>query len=207
MAFPIVAVAVFSGAALALPYILYGRSSYFPSDEPNSLDAPTLKSVNDTLMGVHQKLVEKGSEYSILKHVPFGKSCVEASEKRAAFIASLLSNQWEVLSCTVNIMTHTFNIVKFKNHIWIVDSYVIVYIKYVGTSLPADIIMTPQSRKYHGTAQKDIVTGTCAVIAPPICNTQRISITKDPNGRIRFDTSTSRSPGMPIMLRDHELPR
>lgn len=186
MAFPVVAVAVFSAAAAALPYMLYGHNAYFPSDEPNDLDAATLKSVNDALMAVHQKLIEKGSEYSISKHAFSGESCVEASEKRAAFIASLLSNQWEVWSCTVNVMTHTFNVVKFKNHLWIVDSYLIVYVKYIGISLPADIIMTPGANKYHGTAAKDPVPLQPLHRNPPIHDTRMIHVTTDHVGRVLY---------------------
>ena len=58
MPFPIVAVAVGAVAAASLPYLLYGQVAYFPSDDPTGMDPATLKSVNDALMSVHQKLVE-----------------------------------------------------------------------------------------------------------------------------------------------------
>lgn len=156
MPFPIVAVAVGAVAAASLPYLLYGQVAYFPSDDPTEMDPATLKSVNDALMSVHQKLVERGSEFGITQHVPAGKSCVEASEKRGSFIASLLSNKWQVFSYTVSAETHTFNVVRYDDHrqihYWIIDSYLIVYIKYVGSSPPVGMTQTPQSKSYWGHA-------------------------------------------------------
>jgi len=152
MPFPIVAVAFGVAAAAVTPYLLFGSVAY-SSDTPSGMDAATLKTAEDALALVHQNLVSHGWDYGITKHLYYKKSCVEASASRAPFIAGLLSSQWEVFSCTVSAGTHTFNVVKFNNHYWIVDSYVFVYIKYIGNAIPAGMAITPMSQSYRGSAK------------------------------------------------------
>jgi hypothetical protein len=151
MPFPIVAVAFGAVAAAATPYLLYGSVAYLP-DTPSGMDAATLKLTEDALLVVHQGLVKRGWDFSITTHVPAGKSCVEASESRCRFIAGLLSDKWEVFSCTVSAGTHTFNVVKYQNHHWIVDSYLIVYVKYIGSSIPSGMAITPGNSIWRGSA-------------------------------------------------------
>jgi hypothetical protein len=151
MPFPIVAVAVGAVAVAVTPYLLYGSLAYLP-DVPSSMDAASFKSAEDALAVVHTNLIAHSWDYAVTNHVPYGKSCVEASESRGPFIAGLLSSEWEVFSCTVSAGTHTFNVVRFKGNYWIVDSYVIVYIKYIGGSIPVGMAITPMSRSYRGRA-------------------------------------------------------
>ena len=151
MPFPIVAVAFGAVAAAATPYVLYGSVAYLP-DVPSGMDAATLRYTENRLGVVHEGLVKRGWDFSVTTHVPAGKSCVEASESRGRFIAGLLSDRWEVFCCTVSAGTHTFNVVKFQNHHWIVDSYVIVYVKYIGRSIPSGMAITPLSSSWRGSA-------------------------------------------------------
>ncbi len=152
MPFPIVAVAVGAIAVAVTPYLLYGSVVYLP-DVSSTMDAASFKSAEAALAVVHQKLVAQGWTYSLPNYVPYGKSCVEASDSRAPFIASLLPSDWEVFSCTVSSGTHTFNVVCFKGNYWLVDSYLIVYLKYLGSYIPGGMAQTPMSKFCRGSSR------------------------------------------------------
>lgn len=184
MPFPIVPV-VAVGAISALPYLLYGKSAYLSEATPTGLDATTLASVNETLKAVHQRLVEAGGTYSVAKYVWNGKSCVEAAVDRGQFLAGLLSSRWTVHSCTVGNYTHTFNVLEIQKNYWIVDSYVIVYMKCVGNALPADIVKTPQSTSLKGTAALDVKPKVNNPPAP-VVPSRPVSVTTDSMGRVLY---------------------
>ncbi|SDE19610.1 hypothetical protein [Rhodospira trueperi] len=185
MPFPIVGVVALGTAATALPYLLYGKSAYVGEASPSGLGDTVSKTVNTTLEAVHQRLVEKGGTFSVTKYVWNGKSCVEAAADRGAYLAGLLTSRWTIHSYTVGNYTHTFNMLEYQKNFWIVDSYVIVYIKCLGATLPADLVKTPQSTSLKGTAGMD---PTPRAVTPTVTvpTYTPVTVTKDNMGRILY---------------------
>jgi hypothetical protein len=169
MGFPVIPLAVGALATVAAKPLMYGSGAHlFSSADPAGEDAATTAALKKTITKVYDQLKASGWRYSINNYIT-GGACVQATADRGKYLQSFLPTTWTILSCTVDAPrpfkdhgetgSHTFNVVRCddpknqKTHYWIADTYVILYVQYLGSSLPSDMFITPQTSELKGTAK------------------------------------------------------
>ncbi|HVS37949.1 MAG TPA: hypothetical protein VMS17_20485 [Gemmataceae bacterium] len=149
--------------------VLYGPSIFFHYEEPIGVDAATKAYLDETVQKVYDALNQSGSRFSMSTYVPKGKACVQATEARGEYIAGYLPPTWTVLSYTVDLPStmlqnyfetkegpHTYNVIRWDDpktklsHYWIADTYVRLYVKYIGNHPPDGAHLTPLSVSLRG---------------------------------------------------------
>lgn len=111
--------------------------SYLP---PSGIPLKDYKYAEIVVTNVMNSLVIQ-LNFIMSRYVPFGKSCVDASEDRGNYLAGILPITWCVDSYTYWSSLHTVNLIYFQasdgwTYCWTVDGYV--------STAPVDIVQYQQ---------------------------------------------------------------